>query len=186
MLAEGVDMRNKTREIVFVALFVALAIVLDYVKEMIPFLNMPSGGSVNIALIPVVTAAFVLGWKKGILVGFVWWLLTFVLGMNRWFLNVPQYLLDYIIPSTIVGLSSLFYKRKLAIEAVIGIVFSMLIRTISILVSGAIYWPGDAASGSAAAWMGSLAYNLPYSLVTMVMLAAVVPTVLRAVRKFRV
>ena len=186
MLAEGVDMRNKTREIVFVALFVALAIVLDYIKEMIPFLNMPSGGSINIALIPVVTAAFVLGWKKGILVGLVWWLLTFVLGLNRWFISVPQYLLDYIIPSAIVGLCSIFYKHKLAIEAVIGIVFAMLIRTVSILVSGAIYWPGEAASGSTAAWMGSLAYNIPYCLLTMVMLAAVVPIVLRAIRRYLV
>ncbi|MBR2577795.1 MAG: energy-coupled thiamine transporter ThiT, partial [Erysipelotrichaceae bacterium] len=155
-----------------------------YIKEMIPILNMPSGGSVNIALIPVVTACFVLGWKEGVLVGFVWWLLTFVLGMNRWFLCLPQYLLDYIIPSTVVGLSSLFYRRKQAIEAVFGIIFTMLIRTASILFSGAIYWPGDAASGSAAAWMGSIAYNIPYCLITMVMLAAVIPVVLRALKRY--
>ena len=177
-------MNSKTKDIVLIALFVALAIVLDYVKEMLPFLNMPSGGSVNIALIPVVTAAFVLGWKEGVLVGFVWWLLTFVLGMNRWFLNVPQYLLDYIVPSTIVGLSSVFYKNRKAIEAIIGIVFTMLIRTASILISGAIYWPGDAASGSAAAWVGSVAYNMPYSLATMVMLAIIVPAVLRALKRY--
>ena len=54
MLAEGENMNNKTKELVLIALFIALAIVLDYIKEFLPFLNMPSGGSINIALIPVV------------------------------------------------------------------------------------------------------------------------------------
>ena len=73
-------MKNKTREIVLIALFIALAIVLDLIKEMLPFLNMPSGGSINIALIPVVVGSFVLGYKKGIVIGLMWWLLTFVMG----------------------------------------------------------------------------------------------------------
>ena len=87
MLAEGENMKNKTKELVLIALFIALAIVLDFVKEMLPFLNMPSGGSVNIALIPVVVGSFVLGYKKGIVIGLMWWLLTFVMGMNRWFIS---------------------------------------------------------------------------------------------------
>ncbi len=177
-------MKNKTRELVLIALFIALAIVLDYVKELLPFLNMPNGGSINIALLPVVVGSFVLGYKKGILIGLMWWLLTFVLGMNRLFISLPQYLLDYIIPSGIVGLSSIFFKNKKIYEAIVGIVLAMLIRTISILISGAIYWPGDAASGSAAAWVGSLTYNLPYCLATLAMLIIVVPVILKSIKKY--
>lgn len=177
-------MKNKTRELVLIALFIALAIVLDYIKEFLPFLNMPSGGSINIALLPVVVGSFVLGYKKGIIIGLMWWLLTFVLGMNRWFISLPQYLLDYIIPSGIVGLSSVFFKNKKIYEAIVGIVLAMLIRTISILISGAIYWPGDAASGSAAAWVGSLTYNLPYCLATLAMLIIVVPVILKSIKKY--
>lgn len=184
MLAEGENMNNKTKELVLIALFIALAIVLDYIKEFLPFLNMPSGGSINIALIPVVVGSFVLGYKKGILIGIMWWLLTFVLGMNRWFLSIPQYLLDYIIPSSIVGISSIFFKKKKTAEIVLGIVVAMLIRTISIIISGAIYWPGDAASGSVAAWAGSLSYNLPYCLATMVMLIIIVPIILKSIKKY--
>ena len=179
-------MKNKTREIVLIALFIALAIVLDLIKEMLPFLNMPSGGSINIALIPVVVGSFVLGYKKGIVIGLMWWLLTFVMGMNRWFINIPQYLLDYIIPSGIVGISSIFFKKKKVSETILGICLAMLIRTISIVVSGAIYWPGDAASGSVAAWVGSLSYNLPYSLATLAMLIIVVPIILNAIKKYLV
>ena len=179
-------MKNKTKELVLIALFIALAIVLDFVKEMLPFLNMPSGGSVNIALIPVVVGSFVLGYKKGIVIGLMWWLLTFVMGMNRWFISIPQYLLDYIIPSGIIGISSIFFKKKKIYEEVLGIILAMLIRTASIIISGAIYWPGDAASGSAAAWVGSLSYNLPYSIATLVMLIVVVPIILKALKKYLV
>ncbi|MBR3227097.1 MAG: energy-coupled thiamine transporter ThiT [Erysipelotrichaceae bacterium] len=177
-------MKNKTRELVLIAMFIALAIVLDYVKEMLPFLNMPQGGSVNIALIPVVVGSFVLGWKKGLFIGFMWWLLTFVLGLNRWFISIPQYLLDYIVPSCIVGISSIFYKKKTVVGAVAGIVLAMVIRTLSIIISGAIYWPGDAASNSAAAWAGSFAYNLPYSIATAIMLVIVTPLILKAIKKY--
>jgi len=168
------------------AMFVALAIVLDFVKELIPFLNMPSGGSINIALIPVVVAGFFLGPIEGMMTGFLWWLLTFVLGLNKWFICVPQYLLDYIVPSVIIGAASIFYKKRTIMEAELGIVITMVTRALSILISGAYYWPGDAAAGSAAAWTGSIAYNLPYSLATMVMLMAIVPLVLKALKKYMV
>lgn len=185
MLAKGENMK-KTRELVLIALFVALAVVLDYVKELLPFLNMPNGGSINIALLPIVIGSFVLGYKKGIVIGLMWWLLTFIMGMNRWFISMPQYLLDYIIPSGIIGISSIFYHKRKVYEVILGIILAMIIRTASILVSGAIYWPGDAASGSVAAWAGSLSYNLPYSIATLLMLIVVSPVILKSIKKYLV
>ena len=187
MLAEGENMKNnKVKTIVFMSLYVALAIVLDYIKEFIPFLNMAAGGSINIALIPVVVASFHLGYSKGVLTGLLWWLLSFVLGLNRYFISVPQYVLDYIIPSGIAGICSLFYKKKKITEAEIGITLMMIIRMISVIISGAIYWPGDLAAGSTAAWIYSLSYNLPYSLLTLIMLLLLVPIILKSLRKYLV
>jgi len=177
---------SKTKAIVSMALYISLAIVLDYIKEFMPFLNMPSGGSVNIALIPVVISSFHLGYKKGILVGFLWWLVSFSLGLNEWFISVPQYLLDYIIPSCVVGFSSLFYKHKNNKEIVGGILLTMFIRTLSICLSGAIYWPGDLASGSNAAWVYTFSYNLPYCIATTVMLVIIVPILLKSINKYLV
>ena len=173
---------NKTRKIVFIALYVAIAITLDYIKEFLPFLNMKAGGSINIALIPIVVASFHLGVKNGIITGLMWWLLSFVLGLNKWFICLPQYLLDYIIPSGIIGISSLFYHHKKTREIVFGIILMMFIRTLSIVISGVYYWPGELASGSKAALIYSLSYNLPYSIATCIILAMLVPIILKTLK----
>ena len=165
----------ETKDLVLVAMYVALALVLDYIKEFLPFLNMPMGGSINIATIPVVIGSFHLGYKKGALIGLLWWLVSSLLGLNNDIVGIMQYLLDYIVPSVIIGCAAFFYRDRKVWQLELGIFVTMAIRTLSICVSGAFFWPGDAASGSAAAWIGSLSYNMPYCVATMVMLMVIVP-----------
>lgn len=178
---------NRTIKImVFIAMYAALAVALDIVKEMLTFLDMPQGGSINIALIPVVLASFHLGPVLGMAVGTIWMLVSFVVTPPYFAQNfmVLGFVCDYVIPSIIVGASSLFYQHKqnyLMME--IGIGFTMLIRTVSILISGAFAWPGEAAAGSAAAWAGSFGYNLPYCLATTVMLMVIIPILYRTFEK---
>ena len=160
------------------AIYVALALALDYFKEMLPFLNMPQGGSVNIALIPVVLASFHLGWLKGLAVAALWWLISSLMGLNSSFVNVIQYLLDYIIPSLVIGLAAIFYKKHTVLELELGIFLTMLVRTLSILISGVYYWPDGVAAGSWPAWLASFSYNLPYSIATCVMLMIVIPLIM--------
>lgn len=164
------------------ALYVALAIALDYFKEMLPFLNMPQGGSVNIALIPIVVASFHLGWLKGMGVGAIWYLLSTLMGLNPDTIGVMQHVLDYIVPSVVIGAAAIFYRKHTLLEAELGIGLMMIIRMASIIISGAYFWPDGVASGSAAAWAGSLSYNLPYSLATMIMLMIVVPLILTRIK----
>ena len=72
-----------------------MALVLDYIKSFIPFLNMPSGGSINIALIPIVICSFHLGYVDAMSCGLLWWLITSVLGLNPYYINLSQYIVDY-------------------------------------------------------------------------------------------
>ena len=175
----GVFIMNRTKKLVFVALYVALAIVLDYVKEMLPFLNMPQGGSINIALIPVMVASFHLGAGYGFVTGLLWWAVTSLMGLNNWILSLPQYLCDYVVPSILPGLAAIFcLKKRNIFKEELGIFTVMALRTLMVVLSGAYFWPGDAAAGSAAAWAGSLAYNLPYSIATAVMLMLVCPLII--------
>lgn len=160
------------------AIYVALALALDYFKEMLPFLNMPQGGSINIALIPIVLSSFHLGPVKGVAVAGLWWLISSLMGLNDSILNVVQYLLDYIVPSFIIGLAGIFYKKHTLLEIEIGIFLTMLIRTLSILISGVYFWPDGVAAGSWAAWVASFGYNLPYSIATCVMLMIVIPLIM--------
>ena len=167
--------KSSTRRIVYIAIYVALTLVLDYVKEMLPFLNLPQGGSINIALIPVCLASFHLGVVDGLIVGFLWWAISSLLGLNPYFVNIAQYVLDYIIPSIIVGASAFLYKNKKKRGMFAGIIITNLVRSLSIILSGVYFWPGDAASGSSAALIGSLSYNVPYLLATLVVLLIVTP-----------
>ena len=173
---------NKTKKIVFISIYVSLALVLDYIKSFIPFLNMASGGSINIALIPIVLCSFHLGVTKGALAGLLWWLVSSILGLNPYYLNIFQYLLDYVIPSFIIGMCSLFYKKKNIFEIEIGITLMMIIRTLAIIISGAVYW-SEASVNSFAAWSVSLIYNLPYSIATLIMLLIVIPLLIKSLRK---
>ena len=174
-------MNKNLKKMIMITIYVALALVLDFVKEMIPFLNMPQGGSINIALIPIVILSFHFGVKEGMMGGMLWWLISSILGLNKWFVSVPQYVVDYILPSVLPGMAAMFYRRKNVYEAEAGILTSMLIRTLMLVISGAYFWPDGVAAGSAPAWTASLAYNLPYSIATTVILMIVVPLLLKTI-----
>lgn len=171
-------MKNKIKRFVFIALYVALALAIDYIKEMLPFLNMPQGGSINIATIPVVIASFHLGVIDGAITGFLWMLISFPLGLNYPPIGVLEFIGDYFIPSVILGFASILGKRGF-VRQELGIVLVNVIRSLSILFSGAYFWfPKESSAGSAAAWLNSIQYNLPYLLATSVMLMIVTPILL--------
>lgn len=175
---------KKTKDIVLISIYVVLTIVLDITKTLIPFLNMPSGGSVNIALIPLTISSFHLGVKKGLLVGFLWFLISSLLGLNFYFVSFFQIIFDYIIPSIIMGGSAIFIKKNNLIEIESGIILMMFIRIFSICLSGALFWCEGEVSGSLNAWIFSLTYNLPYLIVTLVMLVIVIPILLKTLKKY--
>lgn len=174
---------NKNRRLVFISIYCAIAIVLDYIKAFIPFLNMPAGGSINIALIPIVVCSFHLSMFDGIVAGLLWWLVSSILGLNPYFISIEQYVVDYIIPSGIIGVCSCFYKKKNILEIEIGIIFMMIIRTLCLVISGAIFWPEGVASNSIAAWNASLIYNVPYCVATLIMLLIIIPIVMKSIKK---
>ena len=174
---------NKNRKLVFISTYLCLALVLDYIKAFIPFLNMPSGGSINIALLPIVIASFDLGVIDGMIIGILWWLVSSVLGLNNMFISISQYVVDYVLPSGIIGVCAIFYKKKNLFEIETGILLMMIIRTGLLVISGAYFWPGSLASGSKAAFIFSLGYNLPYCLFTYIMLAIVSPIIIKRITK---
>lgn len=173
---------NKNKRLVFISIYCALALVLDYIKTFIPFLNMPAGGSINIALIPIVVCSFHLGVVDGIVSGLLWWLISSILGLNPYYISFVQYVVDYVLPSGVIGLCSVFYKKKNIFEVELGITLMMIIRTMCLLISGAIFWPDGVAANSLAAWSASLIYNLPYSIGTLIMLLIIVPVVLKSIK----
>jgi len=175
--------RNQTRLLAYMALYAALYVVLKYVGELIPFLKMPQGGSIEIELIAVFIASWHLGWKYGIGVALLSWLITFVLGSGRWYLNPMQYSLDYFIPLIVVGMAELF-AGKSRYRYYIGVAVSMILKYASTVLSGVYYWPPEGSvAGSGPAWVYSLSYNLGYNLATCIVCAIVVPLLISRLEK---
>ncbi len=178
------------RIMVFMAMYAALTIVLDYARESIPFTSVwANGGSIDISLIALVFASIHLGWKIGVVTGLLEFLVSIAFGATKLYFAPYSPLLgftcDYIIPIVIMGMASIFVKKDETmfhniIRLEIGIALCMIIRMLSQVISGVYCWTEASDIGSIAAWILSLEYNLGYGIPTMIMLLIVMPVVYRA------
>ena len=88
------------------AVMLALAIVLNYLSKVI-FAIMPNGGSVSLAMFPILFYAHRWGLGRGLLIGFGYGLLDMLLdGGYAW--GWQSILLDYLVAYTALGLGGLF------------------------------------------------------------------------------
>lgn len=116
---------NKIRTMAYMALYAALYIVLKYVGNLIPFLDMPNGGSIELELIAVFIASYHLGFVKGALIGLLSWGLSIVMQFQMYFVSPVQIILDYAGPLMLCGMASLlwpFEKVSKPVAAVLSII----------------------------------------------------------------
>lgn len=157
-----------TKAIVYGGICVAASFVLSFIK-----VSMSYGGSITLAsMLPLFIYCYVFGVGKGIVVGLVFGLLQFIQG--PYFLTVPQFLCDYILPFGFIALSGVF-KKVLPKNASIFVgagLFSLL-RFASHIASGLIWFNLDSVVpelplfGSTAG-MGGFVYSLLYNAIYMV------------------
>ena len=166
-------------------MFASISVALDIFKKMIPFLNLPNGGSINISLIPLVISSFILGKKSGVLTALIAFSVSTVFGLNSIYISLPQYFFDYILPTLILGFASIFYKNKKVYEIIFGIIFVMAIRTTSLIISGMYFWfESTVAAGSLEAFIFSFTYNFPYNFLTTLMLLICTPLLVKSIDKY--
>ena len=101
--------KDQSKTIAYLALYVALYVLLKWIGDLIPFLKMPNGGSIELELIPVFIASYHLGWKGGVMVSVMSWLITIVLGFVMWFVHPIQIFLDYLGPLMACGAASVLW-----------------------------------------------------------------------------
>lgn len=157
---------KKIRVLAYMAMLIALEVVLEFINRVIP--QMPQGGTVSFCLVPIFLAAYLLGTKEGLLVGFCSSLLLFVFGLAT-FWGWWSVALDYVIPLTVCGFAGAIKSIKLAngYELPIGIIFAMVLKFISHYLSGAVLFASYAPEGQSP-YLYSLLYNAPYNIVTMI------------------
>lgn len=157
--------------IIEVAIFTALAIVLDN----IPFLKFKiwaNGGSVSLSMIPVFIVAFRWGLLGGLLSGFLFGILKLIFGPTVF--EFRQALVDYTIAFTGLGLAGIFAtKIKDAITnnknvmvfgyITLGTLIGSLVRFLAHFYGGIVFFGHYAPEGQPV-WLYSLLYNGSYML----------------------
>lgn len=159
------EVKLNNKSIAYMSMFIALQIVLEMIFKIIP--SQPQGGNISMDLLPIILASYLMGCGYGLIIGFVSCLLHFVLGLAV-FYGPWSVLLDYLIPLSIVGISSLFKNIKLGnIQVYTGIIITMILKFISHYLSGAWLF-GEYAPETMSPWIYSFGYNIVYCLPTLI------------------
>ncbi|MGN1399092.1 MAG: energy-coupled thiamine transporter ThiT [Erysipelotrichaceae bacterium] len=155
--------KSSVKDLVYIALYAALFVALDYVTNVLNLFRMPQGGSLSFATVALLLASYHLGVKKGLLVCLVSIVLMFAIGSITYY-GIVSLLLDYVVAYCAYGLASAFKNFKWFFP---GVVITNLIRLASSTAAGMIVWETDL-------W-GSLLYNGGYIIPTMIVDLILVP-----------
>lgn len=183
------ETRNRILTLVFMSFYVALAIVLSYLNKIFPIIQMPNGGSLELLVIAIFMASYHLGWRKGVIVALLSWVIGIMFGLNNYFVSFPQILFDYTFPICVLGLASIFSSIKIGRFSLnnlyTGITATMFLKYSSHVLAGAYFWfPEGEAAGSIPAWIYSAwTYNLGYNLITWLAAILIVPTLVKTIKK---
>lgn len=167
--------KMSTRMLVEAGIMIALAQILSYVK----IYEFPYGGSVTAgSMIPIVLFSMRWGSKNGLLAGFVYGILQFVLG-PKYSYHPLSVLLDYLLPFASIGLSGLIRKNLLTNMA--SITIAMLSRFIFHFISGIILWAPTTGEN---VYLYSLIYNGSYMLPEFLISAVIITALYKPLKRF--
>lgn len=179
---------NKLNIAIEIAIFSAIAVVLDMVQSGLFKGLFASGGSIGIAMVPVLIIAYRRGFVPGIVCGLIVSLLQMLSGIyviqgtsfDNPFMQAMgpfiQVMLDYVLAYTLVGFAGLFskpYKNSTTKQGKVlflcaGSILGGFLKYLSHVLSGILFWLGD---GSSSFWgasnnthLYSWVYNGAYSI----------------------
>ncbi len=160
----------KVKNLVLMAMYIALFVVFDVFSNMINILQMPNGGSVSLSVIPLLIASYHLGVKNGLIVGCGSVLLMFITG-PMYTTNILSFILDYFVAFAVYGLASGFKNIK---HFYVGVLVVNFIRFLSSTIAGVVCW-------EVPLW-GSITYNATYMIPTTIMCLIVVPLLMLSLK----
>jgi len=116
--------------------FCAMSIALATIASMIRLYRFPFGGSVTLfCMLFVMLPGWFYGVKEGVLCGLLYGILQFVL--SPCFLTIPQFLLDYILAFSVMGIAGLWKSRNNGL--IIGYLAAVAARWFIATLSGLVW-----------------------------------------------
>lgn len=172
--------KTATRQLVFSGVAMALAIVTSEIK----FARLPMGGSITLfSMLFLVLIGYWYGAKAGLLTGFAYGLLQFIL--DPVFYSPIQLLVDYPLAFGALGLSGFFSGKKHGL--LLGYIAGVIGRYFFAVLSGVVFFASYAPDGTPAI-IYSLSYNatyiVPEAVVTLLLLA--IPAVAKAMQRVKI
>ncbi len=156
--------------IVETSILIAFSIALELVFKLIPFMNMPQGGSFSLAMLPILIIAFRRGPLYGCLGGVVFGIINLLIDgvLYHW----SSFFLDYTIAFGLIGLAGIFNpllkenSKTNVFYLIIGSILGIFLRLCSTVLSGMVAFSTP--------FIGSLIYNAPYILVSGLMCITII------------
>ncbi|MDY0346599.1 MAG: ECF transporter S component [Acholeplasma sp.] len=146
------------------AILVSIAVVFELLSKMVPFLQMPFGGSVSLAMLPVIIVAIRHGMGYGMMAGFVFGIVNYLIDGYAFFWG--SFVFDYSLAFVALGLGGLFSKKALSGD-VMSFVYAVLLasfaRYIMHSLSGVLFFAEYAGDHNVLIYSFIL-YNGPYML----------------------
>ena len=191
-------MRNERRTRLLAMVEGALMVALTVVLDLLPLPSWPQGGSITVAMIPVIYYSYRRGAKWGLMAGVVHAAVQMLLG---WYAppagtigaTVLCVLLDYVLAFALLGgadvIARLFGGHRL-VGYGIGALCVTLIRFVCSFLSGVLLW-GSYAPEGVNVWIYSLTYNGSYmipnailtTVLTVALCLAVDPATMRPMKR---
>jgi thiamine transporter len=179
--------------IVEIAIFTAIAFALDFLQGGLwrgVFLN---GGSIGLAMLPILILCYRRGFVAGFISGFILSFLQMLGGVyaiaDTWYKVMFQILLDYILAYPVVAAAGLFFKpfknaktdkEKIAWVS-IGTVLGGLLKFVCHYLAGVIFWGSSCPEGFVGGkYLYSFVYNISYTGPSIVLcLIVMIPVVIK-------
>lgn len=179
------DLNNRTFQMVFSAVMVALATVLS----VIPVVQLPFGGSVTLfSQVPILAVSWILGVPWGLASGLAYAILQILvggIGNFSYVQGILAYIIlvfaDYLVPFTFLGFGGMFKRviKNPYVAASVGTLLVCFVRFISHFISGATIWTEyapDTAVKAVLAYSASYnaSYMVPETIISIVGICAVI------------
>ena len=142
-----------TKTMIMISLFAACSVVLSKIK----LIQYPQGGGIDLlSSLPILMIGLLYGPITGMTCG----LIAGLIGLmgSAYIIHPAQFLLDYILPTMLLGLSGLFGSNNKK-NIFIGCLLAVILKNIAHILSGCIYFGEYAWEG----W-NPLSYSIVYNL----------------------